>query len=560
MRRNKYTFLACFIIFCAVLVRLFLITYNWPTTDSEEGTMGLEALHIAFRGEHPIYLYGQNYMGVREAYLGAVAFHLFGASVFSLRLGMLLLFLFFLIFVYLLGKLLYGEKVACVALLLMVGGAENVLTPEMKAVGGAIETLTFGTLTLLLASWLALNSMKEIPIKAQLLWQRRFAYCGWGLAAGLGLWSHLLVAPFILASAVLLAFFCFHDLRRRNGLFLFFGFSFGIVPLIIYNITSPIADNTFAVFIGLHNTVYPNAPTGVVLWLKQLSGTFLYTLPIATGLPQIISNTVLPFYSGLQLQFLPSILLYGLWSLGYMALLAVSSWQSVKHLYSIWQQHKATKAIELSKKRELALYASQFTLLISGWLTILSYMTSVTSAQRPWSFRYLVGLMIVLPALIAPLVKGQDWSFSVRLKAKGVLVVSLLTIILVVSTVGTLQSFSTLSNGNVLMRQQDELVHTLVNLGVTKIYSGYWVCDRIIFQSREKVICAVVNEKMQPGLTRYTAYKDVVDQSKNVAYVFTKGIDFHPSDYIRRFGDDKRYMQMQTSQYIIFIAKGNSGA
>ena len=110
------------------------------------------------------------------------------------------------------------------------------------------------------------------------------------------------------------------------------------------------------------------------------------------------------------------------------------------------------------------------------------------------------------------------------------------------------------------MRQQDELVHTLVNLGVTKIYSGYWVCDRIIFQSREKVICAVVNEKMQPGLTRYTAYKDVVDQSKNVAYVFTKGIDFHPSDYIRRFGDDKRYMQMQTSQYIIFIAKGNSGA
>jgi len=65
---------------------------------------------------------------------------------------------------------------------------------------------------------------------------------------------------------------------------------------------------------------------------------------------------------------------------------------------------------------------------------------------------------------------------------------------------------------------------------------------------------------MQPGLTRYISYKNVVDQSKNAAYVFTRGIGFHPSDIIRRFADDKRYIQMQTSQYIIFIAKGNSGA
>ena len=78
--------------------------------------MGLEALHIAYKGEHPIYLYGQNYMGVAEAYLGAMMFRLFGVSIFSLRLGMQLLFGLFFIAIYLLGTLLYGSKVALISL------------------------------------------------------------------------------------------------------------------------------------------------------------------------------------------------------------------------------------------------------------------------------------------------------------------------------------------------------------------------------------------------------------------------------------------------------------
>ncbi len=78
LHRHRYNLLAICLILCAIGFRLFLTAHNWPGTDSEEGTMGLEALHIAFRGEHPIYLYGQNYMGVGEAYLGAVMFHLFG--------------------------------------------------------------------------------------------------------------------------------------------------------------------------------------------------------------------------------------------------------------------------------------------------------------------------------------------------------------------------------------------------------------------------------------------------------------------------------------------------
>ena len=82
----KCHFLALLLFLGAILLRVFFMYYNWPATDSEEGTMGLEALHIFLKGEHPIYFYGQYYMGVAEAYIGAVMFRLFGISIFSLRL------------------------------------------------------------------------------------------------------------------------------------------------------------------------------------------------------------------------------------------------------------------------------------------------------------------------------------------------------------------------------------------------------------------------------------------------------------------------------------------
>ena len=103
------------------------------------------------------------------------------------------------------------------------------------------------------------------------------------------------------------------------------------------------------------------------------------------------------------------------------------------------------------------------------------------------------------------------------------------------------------------MQQQDELINALLKRGVTRIYSGYWVCDAIIFQSREKIICAVLNENMQPGLTRYLPYKNTVDRSKNVAYVFTKNSDFYLQNAIQNFAANDRYEQLRFANYIVFV-------
>ncbi|HLJ33570.1 MAG TPA: hypothetical protein VKU38_07965, partial [Ktedonobacteraceae bacterium] len=153
---GPYGLCAIALIVVAVLVRLVLIAQGWPETNSDEGTMGLEAMHIAFRGEHPIFLYGQNYMGMVEAYLGAALFRLFGVSLFNLRLGMILLFTLFLIAMYALTSLIYSKKLALVVLALLCVGTRMTFMTELLTVGGAVETLLFGTLLMLLASWLAL--------------------------------------------------------------------------------------------------------------------------------------------------------------------------------------------------------------------------------------------------------------------------------------------------------------------------------------------------------------------------------------------------------------------
>src|SRR6266704_6805658 len=96
----------------ATAIRVALISLGWQTTNSDEDTMGLMALHIAYRGEFPVFFYGQNYMGALEAYIGALLFHLLGPSLFSLRLGLVFLFDLFLLVMYLLARLLYTKRLA----------------------------------------------------------------------------------------------------------------------------------------------------------------------------------------------------------------------------------------------------------------------------------------------------------------------------------------------------------------------------------------------------------------------------------------------------------------
>src|SRR5258708_19833235 len=88
---GKYGLFALLIIALAIGLRLLLAALGWPTTNSDEDTIGLMARHIAYNGEHPFVFYPRNYLCAVEPYLGAAFFRLFGPSVFTLRLCIIFL-------------------------------------------------------------------------------------------------------------------------------------------------------------------------------------------------------------------------------------------------------------------------------------------------------------------------------------------------------------------------------------------------------------------------------------------------------------------------------------
>ena len=155
LKIDLYDLCALGIILFAILLRLILIGVGWPPTDSDESTIGLMALHIAYHGETPVFFYGQGYMGTLEAYLPALLFSLFGPSLFLIRLSMLSLVGLFFVSMYFLTSLLYTRKLALVTLILLSLGSSGILFVELRAIGGYGETLLLSALLLLIASYLA---------------------------------------------------------------------------------------------------------------------------------------------------------------------------------------------------------------------------------------------------------------------------------------------------------------------------------------------------------------------------------------------------------------------
>lgn len=96
-------------------------------------------------------------------------------------------------------------------------------------------------------------------------------------------------------------------------------------------------------------------------------------------------------------------------SLGYLVLLACSSWNALKSIRSLRRKRALPLKLEAQQRQALMLQTARLLLSGCAWLTILSYVSSATAAQLPWSYRYLIGLMITIPALIAPLMDNQGW-------------------------------------------------------------------------------------------------------------------------------------------------------
>ena len=510
---------ALLIIGVAVLLRILLIAQGWPGMSSDEGTMGLEAMHIAYRGELPIYFYGQSYMGTIEAYLAAGMYHLFGVSSFSLRLGMVFLFALFLLVMYLLTCLLYTKNVALISIALLCFGSNETFMRQLRVLGGDSETMLFGPLILLIACWLALSLHAEAtPAKRK---KRHVMYGCLGFVMGLAIWSHFLVLPFVLVTLVLLLLFCRSEIRTRATSWLLIGIFIGLLPFLIFNIEHP-DQNSIATLWALHMSGGTAISLPHSFW-DQILGAILVSIPQASGASPLCP---IPTLAGEWKQQISSCMIFqGSWGVAFIVLLIIATIAAVFTLPQWRATFNPPSTLAMNERQHLVRHTARLCLLGAAILTLLAYVFSPAPALVPiTSSRYLIALLMVIPALIWPLCSHicltRPVSFS---SITSILKLSVLLFIFVVFASATMRVFQQVPVVEKTTQQQYSLVDDLLHIGAVHIYSDYETCDRVIFQSEESIICSVLDNNLHTGQNRYLPYQAIVQNDPNAAYVFPVG-------------------------------------
>lgn len=541
-----YTLVLLFILLFASALRVLLIGLGWPITNSDEGTMGLMALHIAYHGEHPVFFYGQSYMGALEAYIAAIFFRLFGPSLFTLRLGLVLLFALFLYTIYQLTRLIYNKTYALLALIVLSFGSVEMLTRQLKAIGGLLETMFFGSLVLLLTTMLALSYPKDGNVENS--WSRSFLYSVLGLAMGMGIWSNMLVLPFVGISFFILYCLCRKELQKKTMLFFCFGLFVGLLPLLIYDIEHPLENALFTLW-QLHNSGGTAITKGFSFW-DILSGTILVSIPMATGSPFMCSLSAVPGAWKGQISW--CMFPQALWGIGYIVLWGVATWLEVKNLRTLV---KTPMPRFYSTQRQIILHAARLAVLASAACTLLAFMASPAPALVPvTSARYLVGLLVAFPSILAPLWGAYVSRHTNTQHGKMLFVrrVAFITILflLIYSTLGVFQQ---VPSTQALNKQRLVFIADLLRIHMTHIYSDYWTCNDVMFQSREKIICSVVDGDLQEGQNRYPLYKSIVQHDPHSAYVFPLNSS-QAVLFARRAGNGTaHYKKVLVDNYVVYV-------
>jgi len=515
------------IVAAATLARFILIYFNWPITNSDEGNMGLLALHVAYQGDHPTFFYGLPYMAPLEGYIAAPLFRIFGTSLFTLRLGLLPLFAAFLICMYYLTRLLYTEKFALAIVILLSLGSGDIIYLQIKAVGEYPETELFSALIPLLAAWLALTSFSSIQGEKLHTNRKRIIIYGFlGLIIGLALWVDFLILPIVASAGLLLLLFCYRELISWAGLSLLLGAVLGAFPLILYNFSAPWNQNSWNTLLWIHQNGTEEIAALHLTWLHHIVGTLMIGLPSVTGANPNCPFSAFPLYSSPALSTLPCILYHGIWGAGYLILLIVATYCAVR---IIWRsrRHFFSQKDALEERQVLINHSSRLMLLGSVILTLASYASSPSSAvPLVVTYRYLLYALIAAPAILWPLWNGlRIRGLPSRRKTNSSFLLSggLLLLIFATFISGTLRTFADIPAAQSAYQQEDALVQDLLKIGATRIYSEYWTCNRLTFRSQEKIICSVLDDQLNPGFDRYMPYRYIVRAAPHPTYVFPLG-------------------------------------
>ena len=463
--RPRPALVAALLIVAGLAYRLYLTLNLTPPTNSDESTIGIAALHIAEGRDFPVFFYGQNHMGTIEAYLAAPLVAAFGPSVVALRLPMLALYVVFGFLMYRLTARLYSAWFAVFVVGLLAVGSHAVVRGEVFAGGGYPEIKPIGAGLLLLAVWLGSQ-----PKRGRLL-----GFAAWGLLAGLAVWTDWLILPYAGAAAVVLAVGCWRELLGRPGLLILAGLVVGALPTIVHNVQSGYADSTLAEMLYLSRNVHASLD-------DRIQGGVLLGIPLATGLCEGAKCDGWPLAFGAV----------------YPALLLLAAGLALA---------------ERGTKR-----AGRLALVAGAALSIILYTRSDGAGLSPaTNVRYLTPLLLTLPAVLWPM-----WTAASRRWWRIPGITALLIFALAMGK-ATVDFVSTVDSGRAAARDEQALIAELERLGLTQIYSEYWTCGRLAFGSRERIVCAALDDDLRPGRDRYLPYRTEVAAAANPGYVLPIG-------------------------------------
>ncbi len=528
----------------AAAIRVALATQGWSYVNSDEATLGLMADDILWHGAHPIFLYGQHYLGALDAYLQTPFFVVFGPTNLALHLTTTVQILIFLVVLYRFTRAVYSPLVAGGTLLLLAVPSEQALFFMQRAGAHAQDTLLLSALLF----WLVLLRLRRPASKPA----RLALNLGIGLVIGVGLWSTFLVLPFVIAAGIALGGAAFQHLRSRQtrassllgqGLTLAAAALLGMAPLIVGTIASEGAGwyEVMQAASGA-NSSGPSTLQGVFWsWGQQFLSTFLFGLPSMFG-RQTVCNECLfwpapqttPTLAQALLMTLIgasfSLLLLGCWLLAAVPL-ARDIWRGLRQpLYNSSAQQPAAGVCDVR-------WWGRLMLVIGAGLTVLEYMATRSSYLFPnTSIRYLSGIYLCTPLIADPLCRGAStlwrWSSAKRkapvssLGLPAFLETALLLALLVINLTGGVNAFQTAANhqlyGVPAGSRDQHLIAFLTAHDATLFYTTYFVCDRLMFDAQERVVCSVVqnDNPFAPGNNRIASDAQKVSAVPHPAYVF----------------------------------------
>jgi len=210
-------FWICFLV--AVVVRGWLIVHTNGVLAGDEAMVGIQAEHI-LRGEHPLYYYGQPYMGSFQMYVIAGIFLVTGPSVWAMRLEPLLISLVIVTLTWYFSAALAdaAQLSARPKMLFMTIASLLAAFPplydtveEMRTTGGYVEAFMIMLWLLFCAfrltqRWGAGAATRELALR----------WAGIGLLVGVGFWIDPLVVYALLTIGLWIGGFVLIGLLRSQ--------------------------------------------------------------------------------------------------------------------------------------------------------------------------------------------------------------------------------------------------------------------------------------------------------------------------------------------------------